>query len=243
MRSIFVVLLIVMTGAGCAPLATRGTSEISAQSQRWLASFNAGDVKTLTAIYTADARMMAPNAPMAQGHAAIAASFGEMTSAGMKTTTTCIDLVAAGDIGYQVGTYALLAPDGAEIDHGKFIELWKRVDGSWKISHDMFSSDLPAAPESGKSPATFLFTHEVENPARWLAAWRGENSRHELFARHGAPRVQLFENLTDARQKALVVEVTDLTALEAMLSSPEGAQAKAADGVVSDSIRIYGPIE
>jgi ketosteroid isomerase-like protein len=45
------------------------------------------------------------------------------------------------------GTYKLtMMIPGAEpmADHGKFLEIWaKQADGSWKVKHDIFNSDLP----------------------------------------------------------------------------------------------------
>ena len=34
-------------------------------------------------------------------------------------------------------------PDGAVIKTGKFMELWKKVDGKWLIHRDMWSSNAP----------------------------------------------------------------------------------------------------
>lgn len=240
MKNMCAILLSAFGTVACAPLAVQPTSEIPALSEQWIAAFNARDMDALMAMYTRDARVLPPNAPMEQGRAAIAASFGELIDAGLSTTLTSVEAVASGDLGYHLGTYTLNAQDGTVIDNGKFIELWRRIDGAWKITHDMFSSDRPAGDAAA---ATVVFTHEVQDPARWIAAWRGANSRHALFARHGAPRVRLFENPANVRQKALVVDVADMAALEAMLASPEGAKAKAADGVIEESLRMYGPIE
>ena len=42
-------------------------------------------------------------------------------------------------------------PDGELADRGKFIEIWRLVDGEWKITNDIFNSDLPAqADDSGE---------------------------------------------------------------------------------------------
>jgi hypothetical protein len=64
-----------------------------------------------------------------------------------------IDVGGSGDLAYVYGQYSMdfLGNDGAVIgnDRGKFIEIWTRLDdGSWKIQHDIFNSDLPL-PEAG----------------------------------------------------------------------------------------------
>jgi hypothetical protein len=37
-----------------------------------------------------------------------------------------------------------VAADGTTGDRGKFIEIWRQVDGEWKISNNQFNSDLPS---------------------------------------------------------------------------------------------------
>jgi ketosteroid isomerase-like protein len=34
--------------------------------------------------------------------------------------------------------------DGKQIDKGKYIVLWKKEDGKWKLFRDCYNSDLPA---------------------------------------------------------------------------------------------------
>jgi ketosteroid isomerase-like protein len=55
-------------------------------------------------------------------------------------------------MGYLIGTYEATLQDGTK-DKGKYCEVWKKqTDGKWKVSADMFSSDLPVSGAS--SPAT-----------------------------------------------------------------------------------------
>ena len=46
----------------------------------------------------------------------------------------------------EVGTYTVSSAEGTELDKGKFICLWKKEDGKWKIHRDVFNSDLPPPP-------------------------------------------------------------------------------------------------
>jgi|SRR5215510_13152510 len=64
--------------------------------------------------------------------------------------TTRVEMAKSGDMGYLIGTYEMTMKDGTK-DKGKYCEVWKKqADGKWKVTTDMFSSDLPVP---GGSPA------------------------------------------------------------------------------------------
>ena len=50
---------------------------------------------------------------------------------------------ASGDLGYTIGRYTALQ-DGKEIVHGRYVTIWKRAAGVWKIVLDT-GSEAPAA--------------------------------------------------------------------------------------------------
>jgi len=235
--------LLVMVGvAACAPApqGSQDSPEIAAAAEGWLTALNAGDVEGVVATYWADARVLPPNAELAVGHDAVRAIFGGMIDAGLGGGIETIEIKAAGDIGYHVGTFTLTTADGTTVDQGKFIETWRQTDGEWKISNDQFSSDLPAR---GSGGTTLAITHEVEDADRWLAAWQGEGSRHELFAQHGAPHVRVFQNSGNPNLIELMVDVEDMEAFQAFLASPAGAQAKAEDGVKDDTMSVFEEVK
>jgi hypothetical protein len=83
-----------------------------------------------------------------------------------------------------------------------------------------------------------MILHEVEDAERWLSAWRGDNSRHDLFRANGAAHVHTFQSEDNPNLTGLVIAVTDLQALHDMLSSDEGRAAAAEDGVIRDSMQV-----
>lgn len=96
--------------------------------------------------YAPDATVLPPNAKTLQGRAAITefmAAFPTMTN----FTTTVVTVEGSGDLAFVHGTYhmELDTPGGPAVDDGKYIEIWKRqADGGWKVSYDIFNSNLPA---------------------------------------------------------------------------------------------------
>ena len=97
--------------------------------------------------YTETARVLPPNAPMADGREAILRAFmamGRVTA--FKSGPLTID--GRGGTAMVEATYqaTIEPPGGGEpiADKGKYIEIWQRQpDGSWKASRDIWNSDLP----------------------------------------------------------------------------------------------------
>ena len=52
-----------------------------------------------------------------------------------------------GDENYitEEGLYVIKTKDDVQIDKGKYIVLWKKEDGKWKLHRDISNSDLPLA--------------------------------------------------------------------------------------------------
>ncbi|NNF42161.1 MAG: nuclear transport factor 2 family protein [Phycisphaerales bacterium] len=137
----FVALVLV---AGCAATSSaRSGDAIRNRSNLWEAAYDARDVNRLVAMYADDARFMPPHAE-ATGRDGVRTVIGEMMDAGFQLELETLEALTSGDVGYNVGWYTLHTPDGQLEDRGKFIETWRRVNGVWVITNDIFNSDLPA---------------------------------------------------------------------------------------------------
>jgi ketosteroid isomerase-like protein len=226
-------LVLAIAGIACAP--QDQSAEFAALTDNWENALNAGDVDALVSVYADDCVLMPPNAEFTTGQAAARGAFGEMIAAGQTGELETIKAVAAGGVGYHTGTYSMRDASGAIIDRGKFMEGWQKIDGEWKIVHDIWNSDW----DQFASATTVAVTHDVKDGDHWLAAWQGEDSRHDLFKQHGVANVRVFQNPESPNQTGLLIAVADMAAFEAMLSSDEGAAAKAEDGVKEKSMRTY----
>ena len=106
------------------------------------------DAAALGALYTADAVLLAPDLPVAQGPAAIQAVFQGYLDAGaesLELETTAFE--DQGDVVVEVGRYTLgLRPPGEDpiTDVGKYLVVFARqADGSLRWKYDCFNSDAP----------------------------------------------------------------------------------------------------
>lgn len=234
-RTVWIVVLSLLVFVSCAPPGAVDSPELAAKADEWMELFNAGDMDGLIALYTDDARLLPPNGEMVRGHEAIRADFAAMREAGLSGALRTVEATTAGDLGHRVGTYTLTAPDGTEVDRGKYIETWRRIDGEWKIDNDIYNSDLEAGPQG----RLMIAAHEVGDAEVWLAAWRGD-ARREQFAAHGVAGVEVFRSPDNEALTGLVLDVVDADAFRAFLESEEGAAAAAADTVdLSDVIILH----
>jgi ketosteroid isomerase-like protein len=97
-----------------------------------------------------NAVILAPNQPMMSGKDAIRKEMEEMYQMPgftVKWEPKTVEVAGSGDLGYTMGSYKLTWNDttGNQMtDTGKYLSIWKmQDDGSWKVSADMFNSDMP----------------------------------------------------------------------------------------------------
>src|SRR5437899_2220078 len=133
-----------MQQGGC----TMSRSKVEAGEAQWLKAFNGGDAAGVAQCYTADARLLPPNADIVDGRPAIEGFVKEFVATGAQLKFSLLTVHETPDVCASVGTYEMTIPvPGGEPqkDLGKFIEVWtKQGDGSWLIADDIFNSNLPA---------------------------------------------------------------------------------------------------
>ena len=98
-------------------------------------------VDTYMTYLAPNATIYPPGAPMVTGADAIRAMAAERLAAGVAIswTPTSASVSASGDLGYTVGTYTM--SPGASAEKGKYLTIWRKHDGSWKVVEDIFNTD------------------------------------------------------------------------------------------------------
>ena len=106
-----------------------------------------GEVEAAGAMYAEDGVVLPPNHARIQGRAAIAAFFKEMTDAGFSLRIAATDSWMEGALAARSGTYVVLDKEQKEVEHGKWVEVWKKgADGQWLMVRDIWNSDDPPPP-------------------------------------------------------------------------------------------------
>ena len=124
--------------------------------EQWSKVAAAKDLDETVSFYADNAVVLPPNQAAVTTKDGIRnlwkAFFDNLTEISWKTSR--VEMAKSGDMGYLIGTYELTMKDGSK-DKGKYCEVWKKqADGKWKVSTDMFSSDLPAPGASPPPPGS-----------------------------------------------------------------------------------------
>lgn len=105
----------------------------------------AGDVAAIDAMFTPDAKSFPPGAEAVTGLAALHAFTVEYLSAGVKEfrerTTDCY---GNGELLVDQGEYVVTYGPDDTVERGKYLNVWKPVDGTWKIHANIWNTS-PAA--------------------------------------------------------------------------------------------------
>lgn len=123
--------------------------ELAKISIAFAAAFNAKDAAKLGTFYVDDAVLMPPGGPMVKGRAAIEAAFQQQFAAGITgLKLVAVEARVAGDQAFEAGTSSMTIGAGpkAVAGRGKYVVVYTRVGGVWKIRYDIFNDDGPAAP-------------------------------------------------------------------------------------------------
>ncbi|XP_070576280.1 uncharacterized protein [Ptychodera flava] len=117
---------------------------IVAQEAKHEELYNAGDAKGVSELYTEDCQFMRPGRKLVVGRQSVVEAVDELKAAGwatLKLTTDEVGGVVDGDTAFESGQYALFKADGSTDDVGKYLVVWKKVDGVYLIYLKCFNSN------------------------------------------------------------------------------------------------------
>lgn len=157
MRALALIALMPLLAAGCQkPVVVDLTVEEAALrelSTRWNVAVEARDVGSICPLFAENAVEMQANTPVVTGSAAICEWYrgwllDPAVTASFKTED--FDVAASGDLAIERGSYQFRTTkgDSTTVDDGKYLTVWKKIDGRWKVLYDMANTNLPlpAAP-------------------------------------------------------------------------------------------------
>ena len=97
-----------------------------------------------TECYTADAKLMVSNMPVIEGRKNIQSAWSSFIKTGLKTGEfNTIEVWGNENALTEEGTFLFKSADGKMAEKGKYLVLWKKEDGTWKLFRDCSNSDLP----------------------------------------------------------------------------------------------------
>lgn len=120
-------------------------SEIEAVNNAFVAAVEKGDSSALVALYAETAQVMPAGSEPLKGPEAIQKFWQGALSSGIATVSLkTLEVYPQGAAATEVGRYELRDKAGKVLDQGKYMVIWHREKGHWKVLRDMFSTNLPA---------------------------------------------------------------------------------------------------
>ena len=117
---------------------------ILATNGRFMALLAEGNASGLAALYTDDAELYPPHRTSVSGSEAIVGFWQNVIGQGVSAAELTTDEVDdEGDTAIETGRYRLSTGDGAVVDEGKYLIVWKRVDDAWFIHRDIWNTSQP----------------------------------------------------------------------------------------------------
>jgi ketosteroid isomerase-like protein len=125
------------------PASAADESDLAGRAAAWQEGYNSDNLEAVAALYAEEASRMPPNAETI-GKDAIMANLQSFKDAGGATINLAVtEAESLGNLAYGAGTYEILGADGSHIDHGKWLNVSKRINGEWKIYSDIWNSNMP----------------------------------------------------------------------------------------------------
>lgn len=116
--------------------------EIIDANKVFMDRFNVADSVGVANLYAPDAKFMMNGAPAFVGREQIQSALSMIIKMGItRVDLTTVDVWGNEDYVTEEGQLKLYAGD-QEVDQGKYVLLWKNIDGQWHLFRDCFNSDL-----------------------------------------------------------------------------------------------------
>ena len=149
-KTTIVVLYTVLT-SGCESSMVNIAAETEAVRERSVAiaaAEAAKEIETVLTFWADDAIMQFYGAPQINGKDAVSESvkgyFAYVKE--FKGTSSHIEVSAAGDLAYEFGVNRVIlpGPTGDLLAMGKYLFIWKKIDGAWYLSALSVTDDTPS---------------------------------------------------------------------------------------------------
>jgi len=153
-------LVVALSVAGCAPAVNleQERAALLAADQEW--STTTKDLDKMLAGFAPDASYYPAGMPKVTGEKNLRELFGQLSKApgfALSWTADRAEVAASGDLGVTTGNYTMTMNNAAgnpRVEKGKFVTVWKKINGAWKVTDDIGASDGPPSMSSAMTVAT-----------------------------------------------------------------------------------------
>ena len=143
-KSFFILLFASIWITNCSQPPKDVTSEIVEANEVFADLFNAHKGEDIGKLYTENGRLFPSNSPVIEGQEAIGQFWNAVFGMGIDNATlTTVHVESFESTAIEEGAYKLFDANSNQLDEGKYIIIWKNIDGQWRLDRDIFSSNIP----------------------------------------------------------------------------------------------------
>jgi uncharacterized protein (TIGR02246 family) len=122
-------------------------AEVEQLAEKFVNTYNRGDARGIAAFYSAKGMVLPPNSNIVEGSQQIESFWQALMNLGAKNIKLqVLEAEQYDDTAYEVGRATILSEGNQTIDDIKYVVIWKRENGDWKIYRDIFNSNNPVQP-------------------------------------------------------------------------------------------------
>lgn len=120
-------------------------AEIEAANRQFEEAAAKGDGKAIAALYTSSGQALPAGGDVVSGTEAIGKFWQGVLDSGVKgVRLKTLEVESMGDSAHEVGQYELLDAAGKTLDRGKYVVIWKKDGGRFKLHRDIWTTSMPA---------------------------------------------------------------------------------------------------
>ena len=120
---------------------------VRARGEALAAAESAMDTQGALAFWAPDGILQGHGMPLVQGRDGVEGVYEVFFQAVAEfgSTATRLEMAASGDMAWEYGVNRIViaGPEGNLLGMGKYLAMWKKIDGEWYIAAVAFSSDAP----------------------------------------------------------------------------------------------------
>lgn len=142
--------LMLLPSAGFGQDTAADEQQIRDLEQQWVEAVEERNIDAIVDLFAEDGRIMPPNAEAVTGRDSIRETWQgllDLPELDFSFEPTEVNVAESGDMAYAIGTYRLTyQEEGQEEptqDSGKYVDIWEKVDGEWKVMVETYNSNLP----------------------------------------------------------------------------------------------------
>jgi uncharacterized protein (TIGR02246 family) len=119
-------------------------ASMEAANKNWMKAFKNADATAIAGLYTTRGQLLPANSDVVEGTVAIRDFWRSVMNMGIKEVVLeTIEAEDLGDTAIEGGRYRLLVANGSVADAGKYIVIWKKEGGTWKLHRDIWTTSQP----------------------------------------------------------------------------------------------------